>query len=303
MIIYPILSSKPHNPHYLSRYIKFIHQCFEQNKNIDAKTYTEKHHICPKADDLFSEYKNFRKYKWNKVVLTARQHFIAHHLLWKTFPKSSAAFAFKCFIDGFGKNINSISSKTYELLKIQTILKIKEINTGKVTVRNLESGLCSTITKEEYHSPNRPSNIVFNVIGTIPVYDTITGEYSRITKEEYYSPDRNDNLVSKSKNKVKVINLITKQTFEITKEEYYENIFPHIVSIREGYVHTEETKQKQRKPKKTSENMKANKSEQHKENMRIARLENVKTNRVCCILTRKEYPYNSFVRHVLNKKN
>lgn len=79
MDIYTILASKPHNPHYLNRYITFIQNC--QLKNIDYNGYTEKHHICPKAKDMFPEYKSFKINNWNRVILTARQHFIAHWLL------------------------------------------------------------------------------------------------------------------------------------------------------------------------------------------------------------------------------
>lgn len=81
--IYKILSSKPHNPHYLNRYITFIEQC--QQKNIVYDGPTEQHHICPKASDMFPAYKDFRLHPWNKVDLTPRQHFIAHLIIWKLF--------------------------------------------------------------------------------------------------------------------------------------------------------------------------------------------------------------------------
>jgi hypothetical protein len=79
MDIHEILTQKPHNPHYLSRYIKFIKYC--QSKNYTQ--YTERHHICPKS--LFPEYKSFSDHPWNMVVLTYRQHIIAHTLLLKTY--------------------------------------------------------------------------------------------------------------------------------------------------------------------------------------------------------------------------
>jgi len=90
MDIYTILSSKPHNKHYLDRYHKFIQACCQVNslKTKEELGYTENHHICPKADDLFPNYKNFRTNKWNKAILTARQHFIAHLMLWKTYGGS-----------------------------------------------------------------------------------------------------------------------------------------------------------------------------------------------------------------------
>jgi hypothetical protein len=94
--IYAILSSKPHNEHYLKRYWKFIQLCIDSNKNLSANDYTERHHICPKADDLFPEYKSFIDHKWNIVKLTARQHVVAHLILWKAYGKSQA-IAFKYF--------------------------------------------------------------------------------------------------------------------------------------------------------------------------------------------------------------
>lgn len=81
MDIYTILSSIPHNPHYLKRYIKFIRSC--ESVILSENTYTEKHHICPKY--LFPNYKDLNKNPWNCSVLTKRQHFIAHWILAKTY--------------------------------------------------------------------------------------------------------------------------------------------------------------------------------------------------------------------------
>ena len=56
MDIYKILSSKTHNSHHLSRYIKFIKNL--ENQSFQENEFTEIHHICPKAKDLFPEYEN-----------------------------------------------------------------------------------------------------------------------------------------------------------------------------------------------------------------------------------------------------
>lgn len=79
MNIYTILSSKEHNSHNLNRYIKFIESL--KNQKISEDEYTESHHICPKAKDMFPEYKCLKTHAWNKIILTARQHFIAHKTL------------------------------------------------------------------------------------------------------------------------------------------------------------------------------------------------------------------------------
>lgn len=80
-----VLKSKPHNPHYLNRYIKFIENI---SKRICISDYIEEHHICPKASDLFPEYEDKISYPDNIIQLSAREHIIAHLLLWKTYGKS-----------------------------------------------------------------------------------------------------------------------------------------------------------------------------------------------------------------------
>lgn len=88
--IYTILSSKPHNPHYLKRYHRFIKYCLNSNPVLSNDTYTEIHHICPKAKDLFPEYTNLKTYSWNSIKLTARQHIVAHVILWKCYGGSQS---------------------------------------------------------------------------------------------------------------------------------------------------------------------------------------------------------------------
>lgn len=111
MDIYKLLSSRPHNPHYLKRYCKFI----SSMNNIHMKNETEIHHICPKAKDMFPEYKNLSQFPWNKIHLTYREHFIAHWMLWKAFPQSFSQFY---SFDHFS-NKTSINSTTYSILKKQ----------------------------------------------------------------------------------------------------------------------------------------------------------------------------------------
>lgn len=95
--IFSILSSKPHNIHYLKRYYKFISQCKDANKNLDDCSYTEGHHFLPKA--LFPEFQNFKEFPWNYIRLTARQHIIAHIILSKVYGGSQKQ-ALYCMISG-----------------------------------------------------------------------------------------------------------------------------------------------------------------------------------------------------------
>jgi hypothetical protein len=117
-----ILFSKPNNPHYLKRYIRFIEGCQEVNE--DFAGYTEKHHICPQAKDLFPEYKSLKKHPWNCAILTPRQHFIAHHLLWKAYPEMKSmqqAFFLMCH-----KNNNKLDSRTYSRLSEENSKNVSE---------------------------------------------------------------------------------------------------------------------------------------------------------------------------------
>lgn len=84
MYIYATLKTKPHNPHYLNRYIKFIERC----RAITASSYSEKHHICPKAKEMFPELKDDPN---NLIILPYRHHVVAHMLLYKAFENNSMA--------------------------------------------------------------------------------------------------------------------------------------------------------------------------------------------------------------------
>lgn len=149
MDIYSVLLSKPHNPHYLNRYITFIKQC--QLKNVEYEGYVEKHHICPKAKDMFPEYESFNKHPWNCAVLTARQHFVAHMMLWKAYPGSySQTIAINLMI----KNSTIKNSKVYEKMRrdyYEYLESRKHIMSEKTSTRmkeKIENGNHVFLTKE-----------------------------------------------------------------------------------------------------------------------------------------------------------
>ena len=95
MNIAELLKSIPHNARYLDRYIAFV--ISRQQRALLTEEFTENHHICPKANDMFPQYKSLRKHMWNSLRLTPREHFIAHWLLWKAYGRSQTyAFAHMC---------------------------------------------------------------------------------------------------------------------------------------------------------------------------------------------------------------
>ena len=145
--IYAILASKPHNAHYLKRYYNFILCCGEFNKTLPAEVYTERHHICPKSEDLFSEYKDFRQFPWNKVVLTARQHFLAHWMLFKAYRNQSTAYSLRTMSRGQSNRYQSRSkSKNYELIRRETKQIVSESQKGIASYRDSQGNTvtCST---------------------------------------------------------------------------------------------------------------------------------------------------------------
>jgi hypothetical protein len=185
--IYTILSSKPHNQHYLKRYVKFIEYC--NNINTHYTGYVEYHHILPKAKTLFPEYKNFKQNPWNKIKLTPRQHFIAHWMLWKIFG-GFMAYAFSIMrrkSKVHSERYFRLNSKSYGELKIavsksqstriiskETIEKMKKSQKNKPKIRcphcdkiGDESNMrrwhfdnCKVFTGKSVHEVKQKSDIV-----------------------------------------------------------------------------------------------------------------------------------------------
>lgn len=140
--IYAILSSKPHNPHYLNRYIRLI--AAVQSRQNQNGLYLEAHHICPKSKDLFPEYADFKKlFPWNKILMTDREHFLAHHLLAKAYPKSRQTYAFKCMLDNqtptqLKRSIKIINSKTYQIVKALSKNVMQKTNKNKASYKDVD---------------------------------------------------------------------------------------------------------------------------------------------------------------------
>jgi hypothetical protein len=80
-------------------------------KNQEGYIYYEKHHILPKCLKGKDE-------KENKVLLTAREHFICHKLLTNIFPKERGLWlALKRFSYSKKMNLYKISSRDYDNIK------------------------------------------------------------------------------------------------------------------------------------------------------------------------------------------
>lgn len=103
---------------YLKHYKHLIRKA--RNRQLPKDTYVEKHHIIPKC--LLKDKPNkIKNGKWNLVKLTAREHFIAHQLLYFYFRKIKHAHTNKIFYAWMmffkDKGQRHISSSEYETLR------------------------------------------------------------------------------------------------------------------------------------------------------------------------------------------
>lgn len=82
---------------YQSIYDQIINRALLENREklyITHKDYVyyEAHHKLPKC--LYPEYADFKEHPWNKVLLTAEEHYVCHQLLVKIYPENrSLVFA------------------------------------------------------------------------------------------------------------------------------------------------------------------------------------------------------------------
>lgn len=81
-----------------------------KKRNLVDGEYYEKHHIIPRSMGGTDESSNL-------IHLTAREHFIAHWLLWRIYQNSEMAFAFYC-LTYMSKNQKVKSSRVYEECKL-----------------------------------------------------------------------------------------------------------------------------------------------------------------------------------------
>lgn len=144
MNIYEVLRTKPHSERHLARYVKFIQSRTPQEGPL------ERHHICPKALDLFPQFNSFIDHPWNRIDLTPREHYVAHLLLWKAYGGSQAsAIKMMCW---------KRSSRLYEQMKIDAISAFKayaKTDIGKVALRKAKRAHTRRPLTEEHKAKLR----------------------------------------------------------------------------------------------------------------------------------------------------
>jgi len=123
-------------------YNQIVHKARSENrKRIKGGAYYEGHHIIPKC--MGGEGNAYDAQHPNIILLTAKEHYIAHRLLCEIYPKSNKLkFALRMMINGSGtKNRFKPSSRVYERLRKEynkipfseeTRKKMSESHIGKV---------------------------------------------------------------------------------------------------------------------------------------------------------------------------
>ena len=92
-------------------------------KSDSSYVYYENHHILPKS--LFPEFKNLKDNPWNSVLLTAREHFLIHALIYKHFKSLNHQWMYKmgrAFMimkaEGTTINCRNVNSIAYQYFKL-----------------------------------------------------------------------------------------------------------------------------------------------------------------------------------------
>jgi len=207
MDIYTIMSIKPHNPHYLKKYITFIEQCKHKNENYGGVI--ENHHACPKS--IFPEYSCFKLNSWNNIKLTPRQHFIAHLILAKVFYTNEMKNALYFMSNGKWKKYKKYS-KIYEKIRIE--LKHTWIENGKnfgknskdkVVVKDKEGNILKVSSDDqkfkngEFVGINKGMTTVIDTAGntflvSINDHRFLSGELTGIAKNKTIVKDKEGNI-------------------------------------------------------------------------------------------------------------
>lgn len=119
-------------------YYRIIDRALSENRKktnpkLITHNYYELHHILPRS--VYPEFVNLKKYKWNGVLLTAREHFIAHKLLVRIcstdVAKAKMLHAVMYFITSNKDNRIIVTSREYEYYKEQAAKAHSLLITGK----------------------------------------------------------------------------------------------------------------------------------------------------------------------------
>lgn len=217
-----ILASKSHNESYLAEYIEFI----DSRVNKVCEGYTENHHICPKAPDLFPEFANLKKFPWNSIKLSYEDHIKAHTLLFNAFGEYYNSVIHACALMSFNEEARILQNNLTSIRNAHTI-----------TVFDTRSNKWTSITSNEFYE-NRD---LYKTTADdhLSVIEILSGKSKRIHKTDY------DPSIHKTKTSGMVVCTIKATNISglVSIEEYRLNrhLYKH---PNEGLIRSESTKQK-----------------------------------------------------------
>lgn len=136
MSIYTLLNSVHiKNIEYLDIYVKYI-----SDNSTTPQLNCEAHHILPKS--MFPEYKNFKKYSWNRCNLSAASHLYAHWLLYKLYDNKEMTHAFRMMVERkidittLTESDIILISKEYEIAKLKSNEYLSNLIKSKIRITN-----------------------------------------------------------------------------------------------------------------------------------------------------------------------
>lgn len=223
-IIHSLFSHTFKNPDnanfYLNRYIKFIDS--RKDRIIEKNAYTETHHIVPRSwsDDL-------RYDKNNLILLTAREHFIAHLILSHT-EDSYMEYAFWGFC-------NQLSGDIKREYKINSIF----YENAKKTFSENHSGKNHPLFNK-HHTENTKIKMSKSHKDMMTAFSRDKKEYVYISKEEFKKNRKNYKSLTEGKSTY--IDAFGKRYSLSKNDDLVKDGF--VIPIRCGYTHSEKTKQK-----------------------------------------------------------
>lgn len=125
---------------YAAIYSSLIQKVRNEKRKKGGAVYYERHHVVPKC-------KGGNDSEGNLVLLTAKEHFVAHHLLWKMYSCQQTYYAY--FIMQYGKERQKekrklkLSAKSYSLARESCRLYMAKL--GKA------GGKASAISPHKHH--------------------------------------------------------------------------------------------------------------------------------------------------------
>ncbi len=190
-------------------YDRIYHELIDNAKVRNITGYYENHHILPKFD-------GGKNIKSNMVKLTAREHFIAHWLLYKIYNNSKSAFAFHMMtiIDN-NQSQRRVNSKNFEYARKARSRFLSKSISGQ---NNPFFGKTHTKEVKEMLSERRKLWWKLN-----PNMRKIYGDRAALVNVGGLSDEHKKKIGEKSKGFIVLKNIDTGETIKISKLENYDN--------------------------------------------------------------------------------